>query len=122
MTKHTGALCLVLGGTGYVGSAVCRLLHERGTRLAFTYHANADGARERAEEFRGGVPLRSDRVSYADTRGVVVRPPTCWAVLPRWFNARARRAIPLSIPPTTRTTTGSSCPFPRPSGTRCPTS
>lgn len=29
--------CLVLGGSGYVGAAVCRLLLERGARLAFTY-------------------------------------------------------------------------------------
>jgi 3-oxoacyl-[acyl-carrier protein] reductase len=71
MTTHTGAQCLVLGGTGYVGSAVCRLLHERGARLAFTYHANADGARELAGDLKGSLPLRSDLASYADTRRVV---------------------------------------------------
>src|SRR5262252_2291456 len=29
--------CLVLGGSGYVGAEVCRLLLERGARVAFTY-------------------------------------------------------------------------------------
>ncbi len=37
--------CLVLGGTGYVGSAVCRMLHRQGIRVAFTWchrHAEAE--------------------------------------------------------------------------------
>src|SRR5919202_2454316 len=71
MTQHTSSHCLVLGGTGYVGAAVCRLLHEFGARLAFTYHTNDKRARELAEEFEGSLPLRADLASYADTRRVV---------------------------------------------------
>lgn len=71
MTSQTSPRCLVLGGSGYVGSAVCRLLHERGARLAFTYHASGEKARELAEELKGSVPLRADLASYADTRRLV---------------------------------------------------
>jgi len=71
MTQYTSSHCLVLGGTGYVGAAVCRLLHEYGARLAFTYHTNDKRARELAEEFEGSLPLRADLASYADTRRAV---------------------------------------------------
>jgi 3-oxoacyl-[acyl-carrier protein] reductase len=71
MTQQTSAQCLVLGGTGYVGSAVCRLLHERGARLAFTYYTNSEMARRLAEELTGSLPLYADLTSYADTRRVV---------------------------------------------------
>jgi NAD(P)-dependent dehydrogenase (short-subunit alcohol dehydrogenase family) len=47
------------------------LLHGRGARLAFTYHANAEGARGLAEELTGSLPLRSDLASYEDARRVV---------------------------------------------------
>ena len=71
MTQHTSPHCLVLGGTGYIGSAVCRLLHECAARLAFTYHTNGEMARELAEQLKGSLPLRADLASYADTRRVV---------------------------------------------------
>lgn len=56
---------LVLGGTGYVGSAVLRELARRSVFAAFTYHANEDKARVLAAElgheavrvdFRAGMP------------------------------------------------------------------
>jgi len=49
--------CLVLGGSGYVGSEVCRLLAERGARLVYTYrrsemqHAGALGLRVELTQF-----------------------------------------------------------------------
>jgi 3-oxoacyl-[acyl-carrier protein] reductase len=45
------ATALVLGGTGYVGSAVLRELARRGVPATFTYHSNADKARVLAAEF-----------------------------------------------------------------------
>lgn len=47
MTKdfegRTGA-AVVVGGSGGLGAAVCRLLAERGSDVALTYHRNADAA------------------------------------------------------------------------------
>ena len=37
---------LVTGGTGGIGSAVCRLLAERGSKVAFTYFQNEEASRE----------------------------------------------------------------------------
>ena len=33
---------IVLGGSGNVGREVCRMLAERGVRLGYTYHTNAN--------------------------------------------------------------------------------
>ncbi|HLL15791.1 MAG TPA: SDR family oxidoreductase [Pyrinomonadaceae bacterium] len=71
MSQHTSPRCLVLGGAGYVGSAVCRLLYECGARLAFTYHTGGETARVLAEELKGSFPLHADLASYAETRRVV---------------------------------------------------
>lgn len=37
---------LVIGGSGKLGSAVCRALAERGARIAFTFHQGENAARE----------------------------------------------------------------------------
>ena len=42
---------LVLGGTGYVGSAVLRDLARRGIAATFTFHTNEDKARMLAAEY-----------------------------------------------------------------------
>ena len=41
----TARRCLVLGGSGFVGEAVCRMLSERGAKVAFTYHKREEKAR-----------------------------------------------------------------------------
>ena len=56
--------CLVLGGSGYVGEAVCRLLAERGARVAFTYWRNEI-------QIPGALGLRVDLRSFADVQGLV---------------------------------------------------
>jgi NAD(P)-dependent dehydrogenase (short-subunit alcohol dehydrogenase family) len=43
-----GARCLVLGGSGAVGQAICRTLVARGARVAFSYHRGAEAARQLA--------------------------------------------------------------------------
>jgi 3-oxoacyl-[acyl-carrier protein] reductase len=45
--------CLVLGGSGYVGAEVCRLLAERGASVAFTY-------RTREKSIPGMFALKAD--------------------------------------------------------------
>ena len=41
--SRTGA-AVVTGGSGGIGAAICRLLAERGSNVALTYHRNADAA------------------------------------------------------------------------------
>lgn len=57
---------LVLGGSGYVGSAVCRLLAERGAKLAFTYWRS---------EIRhpGALAFKADLTTFSETKQVVER-------------------------------------------------
>jgi len=57
--------CLVLGGSGYVGSEVCRALHAQGARVAFTYKDNAQAANKLAAELEGSRALRVDLASFA---------------------------------------------------------
>src|SRR5690349_1892624 len=50
---------LVLGGTGYVGSAVLRELARRGVPATFTFHTSEDKARMLAAEY-GHTAMRAD--------------------------------------------------------------
>ena len=73
-----GARCLVLGGSGYVGSEVCRTLAARGARVAFTYLRSEERAQELQRELPG---LRADRLDLRDTqavRAVVVGAAAAW--------------------------------------------
>jgi len=58
--------CLVLGGSGYVGGAVCRALAAQGARVAFTYYRNEIG-------IPGALALRADLRDHAQTVDVVER-------------------------------------------------
>lgn len=42
--------CVVFGGSGTVGRAVCHMLAQRGARVAFTWRANSGAARELERE------------------------------------------------------------------------
>ncbi len=46
---------LVTGGSGGIGAAICLLLAERGSSVAFTYRSNAEAAEEVAEEVRSAA-------------------------------------------------------------------
>jgi 3-oxoacyl-[acyl-carrier protein] reductase len=52
--------CLVLGGSGALGRAVCDALAADGARVAFTYHAGEGAARALAAALPGAVPLSLD--------------------------------------------------------------
>lgn len=51
---------LVLGGSGALGGAVCRLLAAEGARVAFTYLRNEAAAVALKERLPGGVALKMD--------------------------------------------------------------
>lgn len=40
-TPHSRKRCLVLGGSGYIGQAVCRTLNAHGAQVAYTWHRHA---------------------------------------------------------------------------------
>lgn len=50
--------CLVLGGSGFVGRAVCRELLGRGASVAFTFHE--DRAAAAALEAAGALPIQAE--------------------------------------------------------------
>ena len=58
---------LVTGGTGGIGLAICRMLAERGSDVAFTYRANAEAAAGLEEELRVlGSRTRATAVDLTD--------------------------------------------------------
>lgn len=64
-------VALVSGGSGGVGSAVCRLLAERGAEVVFTYHSNADKADGLVAEIAAaGGRARSVQVDLSETADV----------------------------------------------------
>ncbi len=48
-----GRTAFVTGGTGAVGAAIVRCLAERGARVAFSFHSQADKARQLEQELAG---------------------------------------------------------------------
>ncbi|MCP5103815.1 MAG: SDR family oxidoreductase [bacterium] len=59
-----GKIALVSGGTGYIGSEICRTLTEYGARVVFSYYNREERARELTEEMKGS------RAVYMDFRDV----------------------------------------------------
>jgi 3-oxoacyl-[acyl-carrier protein] reductase len=57
-------LALVAGGTGGLGSAIARLLVARGSRVAISYHRNAD----RAAELVAELGAQAEQVDLTDAR------------------------------------------------------
>ncbi len=52
-----GKVAFVSGGTGYVGSEICRTFARYGARVIFSYHNNEKKARELEEELNGSKAL-----------------------------------------------------------------
>lgn len=64
--SRTG-VALVTGGTGGIGAAICRMLAERGSDVAFTYRSNADAAAALEGELTAaGATTASTAVDLAD--------------------------------------------------------
>ncbi|MEA3492677.1 MAG: SDR family NAD(P)-dependent oxidoreductase [Campylobacterota bacterium] len=51
---------LVSGGTGYIGSAICREFYEQGATLYFTYHKNSEKADELIAQMPDAKALHLD--------------------------------------------------------------
>jgi NAD(P)-dependent dehydrogenase (short-subunit alcohol dehydrogenase family) len=63
----TDGAALVTGGSGGIGRAVVRLLAQRGSDVAFTWHANERAARRLVDEVASyGVRVSSHQVDIAD--------------------------------------------------------
>jgi NAD(P)-dependent dehydrogenase (short-subunit alcohol dehydrogenase family) len=65
--------CLVLGGSGALGRAVCDALAADGARVAFTYHDGEPAARALAAALPGAVPLSVDLTRVDAIDGAVDR-------------------------------------------------
>ena len=64
-------VALVSGGSGGIGSAVCRLLAERGAEVVFTYHSSAEKADGLVAEIAAaGGRARSVQLDLSETPGV----------------------------------------------------
>ncbi len=55
-----GKVAFVSGGTGYIGSEICRSLSHHGATVIFTYHKNKKKADELTGEIKGAVALAID--------------------------------------------------------------
>jgi 3-oxoacyl-[acyl-carrier protein] reductase len=75
------ARCLVFGGSGALGSVVCRRLHAASARLAFTYHDNEKVARELAGELSGAENITLDLMSVRAIEQVIDRVANDWGGL-----------------------------------------
>tara|TARA_E500000331_G_scaffold95962_1_gene92535 strand:+ start:13575 stop:14342 length:768 start_codon:yes stop_codon:yes gene_type:complete len=49
--KNHNGIALVVGGSGGIGSEICRLISERGSNVAFTFHENT----EKAEQLKSKI-------------------------------------------------------------------
>jgi len=54
----SGKTAFVSGGTGFIGSAVCRVLAGYGARVVFSFHRNEEKAEELASQLEGGRAVR----------------------------------------------------------------
>ena len=66
-----GKVAFVTGGSGAVGSAVVKVFAREGARVAYSYHSNADKARELCEELtEAGAWVRPYELDVLDGPGV----------------------------------------------------
>lgn len=62
---------LVTGGSGGIGSAICRAMAENGANIAFTYLSNQEKAEKLAEELKKSkVKVRFGRVKADDSQAI----------------------------------------------------
>lgn len=78
--KHR-ARCLVFGGSGALGNAVCHSLHAAGAQLAFTYHTNEQAARALADELPGAQKVALDITSVSALEQVIDQYANDWGGL-----------------------------------------
>lgn len=64
---------LVIGGTGYLGGEICRLLHNLGRPPAFTYFQNEARAGRQVREWPGSLSLHCDLRNKASVENCIDR-------------------------------------------------
>jgi 3-oxoacyl-[acyl-carrier protein] reductase len=67
----SGRTVLVTGGTGHLGSEICRSLHEYGARVVFTYHRNEDAAWKLVDEIPGSRAVCMDLADVNNIRTTI---------------------------------------------------
>jgi len=70
--------CLVVGGSGALGSEVCRSLHQSGARLAFTYHSSESAGRALALELPGSQVHALDLLSIPALEALIDKVAGAW--------------------------------------------
>ena len=96
---RTGA-ALVTGGSGGIGAAICRMLAERGSSVAFTYRANAAAAEALEAELRAfGVDTWSTPLDLVDEAAAAAVVAGHRRALRGAAHARARRRSPRAPDP-----------------------
>ncbi len=63
----TGKRVFISGGTGHVGSEICRTCHEYGAKVVFSYHRNQDAAQRLMDEIPGSKAVSIDLL---DVKGI----------------------------------------------------
>jgi 3-oxoacyl-[acyl-carrier protein] reductase len=71
MASTDGKTAIVFGGSGALGSAVCRALAQDGARVAFTYFQNEAGAAALARDLPGALCRRVDLRVTAEVQRAV---------------------------------------------------
>jgi NAD(P)-dependent dehydrogenase (short-subunit alcohol dehydrogenase family) len=70
--------CLVFGGSGALGSVVCRALHGAGAQLAFTYHSGDAAADKLTCELPGAEAMKLDLLSVSEIDKLVDQVAEKW--------------------------------------------
>lgn len=70
---NTRSRCLVFGGSGAVGSAICRVLAREGAAIVFTYCTNENAAGELTGILPDAVAFRCDLTDFQEVKETVKR-------------------------------------------------
>ncbi len=66
-----GKKVLISGGTGFLGSEICRCFHAQGALVAFTYNRHKDKADLLCKELPGAIAIELDIRNVNDIKGKV---------------------------------------------------
>ena len=69
----TGKTVFISGGTGHIGSEICRTCHAHGGRVIFSYHRNEEAARKLMEEIPGSQAVPIDLLNVDGIRTTIER-------------------------------------------------
>lgn len=62
----SGKTLMVTGGSGHIGSEICRTAHRHGARILFTYHRHVDAAQALLAELPGALAVPMNILDVAD--------------------------------------------------------